>query len=365
MADAPVPGGGTRRRSRSASRGPGRIAWQVGVVCVALLALLVPLPPALIERYYSSGVFPLVQQALTRTSNAVPFALFDVVLVVSVAALVLLCARDLRARGSWLRRLLRVGVRVTTTAAIVYVAFLAAWGLNYRRVPLREKVPFSASRISSEAAVALARETVAQLNRLHAPAHEAGWVGPRTMDPHLVRAFHSASRATGSRGMVPARPKQTVLDPYFRRAGVAGMTDPFFLETLVTSTLLPFERPFVIAHEWGHLAGYSDEGEANFVAWLTCLRGGPSHQYSGWLFLYAEVMNSLPRRELDPIARNLTAGPRADLEAMRRRLEREISRPVSTAGWQIYDRYLRVNQVDAGTASYAEVVRLVIGTDLR
>ena len=51
------------------------------------------------------------------------------------------------------------------------------------------------------------------------------------------------------------------------------MTDPFFLETLLAPDLLDVERPFVIAHEWGHLAGYADESEANFIAWLACRRG--------------------------------------------------------------------------------------------
>ena len=51
------------------------------------------------------------------------------------------------------------------------------------------------------------------------------------------------------------------------------MTDPFFLEVIVNPDVLPIERPFVVAHEWAHLAGYADESEANFVAWLTCAHG--------------------------------------------------------------------------------------------
>jgi hypothetical protein len=39
--------------------------------------------------------------------------------------------------------------------------------------------------------------------------------------------------------------------------------------------LLPFEKPFVAAHEWAHLAGYADESEASFVGWLTCVRAAP------------------------------------------------------------------------------------------
>jgi hypothetical protein len=88
------------------------------------------------------------------------------------------------------------------------------------------------------------------------------------------RVFAGVQRELGAtRLAVPGRPKQTLLDLYFRRATVEGMTDPYFLETLIVSDLLPFERPFVVAHEWSHLAGFGDEGEANFVGWLTCLGG--------------------------------------------------------------------------------------------
>jgi len=61
--------------------------------------------------------------------------------------------------------------------------------------------------------------------------------------------------------IVPGRPKTTILGGYFHQISVSGMTDPFFLETLIASGVLPFERSFVVAHEWSHLAGIADEGE--------------------------------------------------------------------------------------------------------
>ena len=68
-------------------------------------------------------------------------------------------------------------------------------------------------------------------------------------------------------------PKRSLLTYYFRRAAIDGMTDPYFLEVIVNPDVLDFERPFVVAHEWAHLAGYSNEAEANFLAWLTCIKG--------------------------------------------------------------------------------------------
>jgi hypothetical protein len=160
---------------------------------------------------------------------------------------------------------------------------------------------------------------------------------------------------------VPARPKRTILDWYFRRAGVDGMTDPFLLETLVAGNVLPFERAFVVSHEWSHLAGIADEGEANFTAWLSCVGGSAAHAYSGWLFLYAELARAVSASERAALSDALAAGPRADLRAIRDRYVRDVNPRVSAAGWRVYDSYLKANRVPAGTASYDEVVRLVLG----
>jgi hypothetical protein len=83
------------------------------------------------------------------------------------------------------------------------------------------------------------------------------------------------------------------------------------------------------------------------------------------LFLYTEVTAALPRDAARDVAAALGSGPRADLQAMRDRSRREVSPRLSRAGWQVYDQYLRANRIEAGAASYAEVVQLVLGTGIR
>jgi hypothetical protein len=182
------------------------------------------------------------------------------------------------------------------------------------------------------------------------------------VDAKLATGFARALHEIGIRwDVVPGRPKRTILDSYFRSAGVDGMTDPFFLETLVAGNVLPFERAFVVAHEWSHLAGIADEGEANFAAWRSCVGGSTANAYSGWLFLFAELARAVPQKEREALSASLGTGPRADLRAIRDRYVRDVNRRISDAGWRIYDSYLKANRVEAGTASYDEVVRLVLG----
>jgi hypothetical protein len=336
--------------------------WRAGVILAAAATAVVPLPPLWVERTYSTSLYRAVQPLLTTASNVVPFAVFDVLIGAAVCAWIGAAALDLARHRPWRRCAGRLLLRTAVLTAAFYLAFLLTWGLNYRRVPLADKLRFDAASISPDSASAATATTIEQLNALHSRAHQMGWVPFGAIDPDLAAAFARTDRALGSSTpAVTARPKVTLFDPYFRRAGVEGMTDPYFLETLVQRDLLAFERPFVIAHEWSHLAGFADESEANFVGWLTCVRGSVADQYSGWLFLYTELSRLARPRERGTFATALAAGPRADLNAIANRYRQQVSPRVSATGWRVYDRYLKANRVAAGTASYDQVVRLVLG----
>jgi hypothetical protein len=337
---------------------------RLALVAAALAGALVPLPAAFVERAYSSGLYLLVQPRLTAFSNHAPFALFDVAAVGVASAWAAALALDRwRRRRRWALVAARAGARTVTWVAALYLAFLVIWGLNYRRLPLQDKLQFDPAAVTPEAARTLATTAVSRLNALYDPGHAEGWPTDSRSLEHLAHLFARTEIGLGAaRLATPGRPKRTIFDWYFRRAGVAGMTDPYFLETLVASDLLPLERPFVVAHEWAHLGGFAAESEANFVGWVTCLQGGPSDQYSAWISLFGDFLGAVPRRERAAILAPLGAGPRADLRAIADRLARNISPSLSTAGWEMYDRYLKANRVEMGAANYGQVVRLVLGT---
>jgi hypothetical protein len=329
---------------------------------LAAAAVLIPTPAGIVERVYSRGVYAALQPPVTGATNHVPLSLLDASIALVAAGWLYAAIRDLRRRPAWLAFAAGCAVRTAVLASWLYLAFLAAWGLNYRRVPLADKLQFDTTAITPEGARGLAVASIDRVNALYDAAHGGGRDTSAAIDPRLSDAFATVQRDLGATRLArPGVPKRTLLDIYFRRAGVDGMTDPYFLETLVAGDLLPVEEPIVVAHEWGHLAGYADESEANFVGWLTCLRAGGASAYSAWLFLYGEIVGALPpagRRTLPELA----PGPRADRRAIADRFRRNISPRLSAAGWIVYDRYLKANRVEAGAASYAEVVRLVLGT---
>jgi len=333
------------------------------LILLAAAVAATPLPRNTVERVYSRGIYPAIQRSLTKASNASRAAWFDVALLLVAAVMIAFVITRLRERRGWLLTAGTIAFDAGALAAALYLWFLIAWGLNYQREPLRSQLDFQETRITQGALRDLAERAIAFLNQHHDESHTRGWADYDATPDSLIPAFAQAQAQLGMQWTAAAgRPKRSIVDFYFRRASVDGMTDPFFLETLTNQSLLPFERPFVVAHEWSHLAGYADESEANFVAWLICMRADVPAQYSAWLSLYGTIVSALAPPDRAEVSKALEEGPRADLLAIADRVRRQVSPLTSRGGYAVYDKFLKANRVQAGIRSYNEVILLLVGT---
>lgn len=333
------------------------------VLLVAAVLAFAEIPSRVVEIWFSTGLYPRLQRVITPLSNMVPFAWLDVVCVAGVAAILFFLIRAVR--QAWRTRrwqpVGRAAWRLTVVAAAAYLVFLTLWGFNYRRVPMTARIVLDRPAPSSEDVLALGLDAVSRLNALYADAHRIGWPEEVWRDARLREAFAASQRLLADAPLAePGRLKQTMFGPYFRWSSVDGMVNPFGLEVLANPDLLPYERPFVIAHEWAHLAGYADESEANFVGWLTAIRADVPSQYSGWLFMFWQVNGEVGEEARAKLGAVLEDGPRADLNAIIERLRRGQLPAVRRAGWAVYDQYLKANRVEAGVRSYGAVLTLIL-----
>jgi hypothetical protein len=340
------------------------------IIAAALALVFVPAPESAstVDRLYSRGVYGLMQPLLTSISSLLPVAWLDLLLIGAFIWLVLRCRAITRVTGSARRQtVLALVADLVTAFAALYIVFLAAWGLNYRRLPITATLDFDQKRVTGDAVERFAARAVDELNRLYMRAHAdpSATATLAAVRVHLAPAFTKAQRALGATYIAtPGQPKRSLLSLYFRWATVDGMINPFGLEVLVNPDLVPIERPFVVAHEWGHLAGWARESEASLVGWTTCMEGDETAQYSGWLSLFLHLRGDVPRDALSRIDRPLAAGPRADLAAVYARLA--AGQPaIQRASWRAYDQFLKANRVAEGVRNYDEVVTLVIGTRLK
>jgi hypothetical protein len=336
--------------------------YAADIILIALAGALqwIALPASWIENSYANGIYAALARTFVPLANAVPFAVGDVLFCAIVLGVVVYWIVGWRRTGGSLpSRAFKLILRTGAIVALILLWFDAAWALNYRRVPIVRRVAFDPARLSVRNVSAFSAEIVNGLNAT-APLAHAERSTETQLEAALADAFGPVVARLGDRyDVIVSRPKRTVFDWWFAKAGIGGQWDPFAYETVVNAQFLPFERPFAIAHEWGHVAGFGDESDANLIAALTTLRSrDPFIRYSGLFWAYGFLPDG-DRRGL-----HLSALVRADIAAARRRFLRTYDPRLSAMQWYVYDKYLRANRVHAGVASYSLFVQVLVGTPL-
>jgi hypothetical protein len=333
------------------------LALDALAIVLAWIATSAPLPRGWIEHGYANGMFAAMNRALVPLTDRVPFAVGDLELVVVLAALVIWWVRALRRapRGRKRHALLALVAHTAGFAALGIVLFELLWGLNYRRATVVARVDYSEARVTDAAVAKFSERIVDTLNANVEAAHA------ESLDRRQLRAAFEpiVERLGNGWDVAVTLPKPTLLDPYYEAAGIGGQYSPFSFETVLNASFLPFEVPRALAHEWAHVGGFTNEGDANYIGTLACLRSGdPLIRYSGAFWTYGELPESERRRlHLDPRVV-------ADFQAARERFLRHYKPQIFALQWRFYDRFLRSNGVAGGVASYGFFLKLLVGTPL-
>src|SRR5687767_13339426 len=90
--DRPVrePGNGNNRpvdRHPNFVKVTGRTVAAIAIVLLALVAAWTPMAPSLVEDWFSTSTYPVIQRTVTPLSNYAPVALLDILIIAAVLAI--------------------------------------------------------------------------------------------------------------------------------------------------------------------------------------------------------------------------------------------------------------------------------------
>ena len=345
--------------------------WPFGLLAVLLLLRWL-LPATVIETLYSRGVFVGVRNLWDFILPRLPVPLFYVFWLGVVAWLIrtiVLFWRERRMQGRLGKQWKNLALRTVNFVALLISVFLLAWGFNYGRVEVNEKIGFELyqptldelrERVYSEAA------ELAELRRLITTDTTTLGSEYFSESEETVRAL--VRQALTSHGYPdPGRPRLRQLHPkgILLKWSTAGVYWPWAGEGNIDAGLHPLQKYPVGAHELAHAYGFGDEGTCTFWAWLAGQRTkDPVPAYAFKLDYWRRLAGKLRQQEQEAYwkwrAANLDSGIRNDLQAIydNSELYKDIAPVIRDVA---YDTYLKAQGIHEGLLNYGKVIRMVEG----
>lgn len=340
-------------------------SWAIlGVIALVIRHFAIQNPEAT-DEIYSRKFFPGIRNMIDLTLGNLPFP--SVYLFVLTVFFVLgLFFYRFRNRVGWkAKSLYSVQALANGVGAIVFF-FLVLWGFNYQRTPIFQQLSLKPKALSLDqlkSEIEITKRLVVQYRgRVTADSTAINSIMDYPALERLVRGnMNENLEILGLNFTGKPRTKQFPPDGFMRKMGILGIYFPFTGESYIDPTLHPLEQPFTVAHEMAHSYGVTDEGEANFIAWVICTNSDdPLLRYSAHLRLLQYQMRDFYRMAPDEYkewVKGLSTGIRNDFNSIR-----EVSEAIKPFSIELSrksnDIFLKSQGVKAGVNSYQQLPML-------
>ena len=313
-----------------------------------------------VGEWYAAAIYPAVSAALSFCVNWIPFSLEEVVVLGGVAVTVGIIIIGIKSKQRWYK----VCLKELELAAWIVVWFYLGWGINYFRENLYERADKERQKYNEVVFRKFLDDYVEDLNAAYVDS----------LLPLKVEDFSEDIK--GRYALVPQQmglcvprkwhePKPVLLNGIYSSVGVLGYMGPFFNEIQLNKDLLPAQLPFCYAHELSHQLGVSNEDEANFWAWQMCRHSQiPQVRYSGYFALLPYVLSNASRvllpDEYKAFQQTIRPEVLKQFVAQREYWNSKYSKLLGSIQSKLYNAMLKGNKISSGTASYIQVVDMII-----
>lgn len=336
------------------------------LLCIIAIIIVRQVPQG--GAYYTTHVYPIVATCLSHLSSWIPFPLGDIFILVAILLLLVVPPYLLVRKGCTKRYVAQL---VVESLAWIYVWFYVAWGLNYSQPNIYQRLHMVPAKVSTDRFLQFAKSVVDSVNATYMPD---SMISLSASVAHIHQGYQSLAAHHPIGINPPFNPNvhgKTMLFSWLSsQAGVTGSMAPFFCEFTINADVLSHNYPSTYAHEYAHMLGITNEGEANFYSYLICATSPyRAVRYSGYLHLLPHVMREasqlLSPREQSSLLASINPAIIALLRSDARYWQSRRNQLIDSVQSALFNLYLKSNHVEEGIHSYSGVVAIIMAWDER
>ena len=358
-----------------------RLKWRHWVLLVLLslitLTKLIPLWGFI----YTTRIYPIIGSLLSPISGLFPFAVGDIFIALSIVWVFFYPIYEIKWRKQLAKRFFFLAAkrgcypkkkvvfgRVAEYLLWVYAWFYIAWGLNYSQPNIYCRTGMKPAEVSEAKFREFAYRYADSINSLSEEFN--GMVDDglknRVRDA-VLKGYNEIGAKEGINAPFNQHPhaKTMLFTPLSSMSGVTGSMGPFFCEFTLNGDIRPHDYPAIYAHEFAHLLGIANEGEANFYSYIVCTASSDKAvKFSGYYHIFFHVLRNvfdiLGEKEGEKFLKYIRPEIIQLAKSDRQYWLSKRCKVLDAAQDFIFDLYLRGNHVTEGRKSYSGVVGLIL-----
>lgn len=363
-----------------------RLKWRHWVLLVLLslitLTKLIPLWGFI----YTTRIYPIIGSLLSPISGLFPFAVGDIFIALSIVWVIFYPIYEIKWRKQLAKRFFFLAAkrgcypkkkvvfgRVAEYLLWVYAWFYIAWGLNYSQPNIYCRTGMKPVEVSEAKFREFAYRYADSINSLSEEFN--GMVDDglknRVRDA-VLKGYNEIGAKEGINAPFNQHPhaKTMLFTPLSSMSGVTGSMGPFFCEFTLNGDIRPHDYPAIYAHEFAHLLGIANEGEANFYSYIVCTASSDKAvKFSGYYHIFFHVLRNvfdiLGEKEGEKFLKYIRPEIIQLARSDRQYWISKRCKVLDAAQDFIFDLYLRGNHVSEGRKSYSGVVGLILAWESR
>lgn len=363
-----------------------RLKWRHWLLLVLLslitLTKLIPLWGFI----YTTRIYPIIGSLLSPISGLFPFAVGDIFIALSIVWVFFYPIYEIKWRKQLAKRFFFLAAkrgcypkkkvvfgRVAEYLLWVYAWFYIAWGLNYSQPNIYCRTGMKPVEVSEAKFREFAYRYADSINSLSEEFN--GMVDDglknRVRDA-VLKGYNEIGAKEGINAPFNQHPhaKTMLFTPLSSMSGVTGSMGPFFCEFTLNGDIRPHDYPAIYAHEFAHLLGIANEGEANFYSYIVCTASSDKAvKFSGYYHIFFHVLRNvfdiLGEKEGEKFLKYIRPEIIQLARSDRQYWISKRCKALDAAQDFIFDLYLRGNHVAEGRKSYSGVVALILAWESR
>ena len=321
---------------------------------------------------YATKVYPALSCVLSWLSSFTRYNLQEFAILALIMAALAIVVMTIKRRWGIIRCLRYEATIVLWT----YLWFYLGWCTNYTRSNLYERTGAEYTAYDEARFLGFTHQFVEGINEAWIPipkdTNMIDSIYDLTVLEKDIKAFYASVPSHYELAMPRSwqHPKRIICNKFYSFVGVLGYMAPLFSESCLNADIPPFDYPFTYAHEYAHLLGVSNEAEANWWAFHACARSeNPKVRYSAYKGILQHVLINarglLSEQQFTALKSSLRPEVLDDLMNTHNHWKALRSPTLDEIQSNIYDLFLKSNDVEAGLQNYTQVVGLLINIEYR